>query len=40
MIGRPGKWPWKKGSLIVTALMATIRLSGSRLSTRSTSSIG
>ena len=25
MIGRPGKWPWKKGSLIVTALMATIR---------------
>ena len=28
MIGRPGKWPWKKGSLIVTALIATISLVG------------
>ena len=26
MIGRAGKWPWKKGSLIVTALIATIAL--------------
>jgi hypothetical protein len=40
MIGRPGKWPWKKPSLIVTAFTATIERPGSMLSTRSTSSIG
>ena len=28
MIGRPGKWPWKNASLIVTALIATMPLSG------------
>ena len=28
MIGRPGKWPWKKCSLIVTALIAVIDRSG------------
>ena len=26
MIGWPGKWPWKNGSLIVTFLIPTIRL--------------
>ena len=40
MIGRPGKWPWKKSSLIVTALIAVIDTSLSSRSTRSTSSIG
>ena len=38
--GRPGKWPRKNGSLMVTFLIATIRLSGSISSTRSTSRIG
>jgi hypothetical protein len=40
MIGRPGKWPWKKGSLIVTALMATIRFFGTSSSIRSMSRKG
>ena len=40
MIGRPGKWPWKKSSFIVTAFMATIRWSSTISSTRSTRSIG
>ena len=40
MIGRPGKCPWKKGSLMVTALIAVMRSSGTKSWTRSTSSIG
>ena len=27
MMGKPGKWPWKCGSLMVTFLMATMRWS-------------
>src|SRR5579859_989637 len=30
MIGRPGKWPWKNGSLNVTFLMPTALSSGTR----------
>ena len=40
MIGRPGKWPWKKSSFIVTAFTATMRWSSTISSTRSTRSIG
>jgi len=34
--GWPGKWPWKKGSLIVTFLMPTARVLSSISTTRST----
>ena len=34
MIGRPGKWPWKKPSLIVTALIAVIDASRHRAARR------
>jgi hypothetical protein len=40
MIGRSGKCPWKKPSLIVTAFVAVIDSLGMMRSTRSTSSIG
>src|SRR6185437_13894404 len=40
MIGCPGKWPWKNGSLIVTFFRPTMRLPGSISSTRSTSRNG
>src|SRR3954470_11561184 len=40
MIGRVGKWPWKKGSLIVTFLSATIRLPRSMVLIRSMSRKG
>jgi len=35
MMGVPGKWPWKKGSFMVTFLMATNRLAGSNSTTLS-----
>ena len=40
MIGWPGKWPWKNGSLIVTFLIPTIRLVPSTSMIRSTSRKG
>ena len=36
MMGFPGKWPGKKGSLKVTFFMPTIRFNGSYSVTRST----
>ena len=36
MIGFPGKWPWKNGSLPLTLLIATMRCPSSISSTRST----
>ena len=35
MMGSPGKWPWKKGSFMVTFFMATSRLAGSNSTTLS-----
>ena len=36
MMGCPGKWPWKKGSLMVTFLIPTMRFPGSHSTIRST----
>ena len=40
MTGRCGKWPWKKGSLMVTFLMASMRSSWTISVTRSMSRNG
>ena len=38
--GSAGKWPWKKGSLMVTFLMPTIRFPSWKSTMRSTRSMG